>query len=96
MFWLDTADKSTVMAFEDTDSAPLELVLLKSTTGALSSSLMVYVWVSSLPRVALLGFDKVRITVSLASSAASLIIFEIVMVPDVCPALMVSVPLARV
>jgi len=46
--------------------------------------------------VALPGLDRVRITVSFASSAASLIILPIVIVPDVAPALIVSVPLARV
>ena len=50
----------------------------------------------SLPKVALLGSDKVTITVSLGSSSESLTILAIVMVPDVDPALIVSVPLARV
>ena len=40
---MDEADKSTVMALDDTDSAPLELVVLKSTTGGLSLSVIVYV-----------------------------------------------------
>ena len=46
--------------------------------------------------MALLGLDKVTITVSLASSAESSIIPAIVIVPDVAPALMVRDPLARV
>ena len=37
----EAADKSTVTAFELTDSAPLEAVTLKSTVGALSLSVMV-------------------------------------------------------
>ena len=53
-------------------------------------------WASSLPKVALLGLDRVRMTVSFASSAASSIILAIVIVPDVDPALMVRVPLAKV
>ena len=92
----ETADKSTVMALEETDSAPVELEVLKSTTGASSLSLMVYVCVSSLPYVALLGFDYVTITVSFGSSRESLTILPIVIVPDVDPALIVRVPLARV
>ena len=44
----------------------------------------------------MLGFDKVTITVSFASSIESSIIPAIVIVPDVEPALIVSVPLARV
>ena len=36
-------DKSTVIAFEETDSAPLELEVLKSIVGVLSLSVMVYV-----------------------------------------------------
>ena len=50
----------------------------------------------SLPSEALLGFDKVTMTVSLVSSRASLTILAMVMVPVVAPALMVRVPLARV
>ena len=49
-----------------------------------------------LPSVALLGFDKVTMTVSLASSRPSSTIPAIVIVPDVDPALMVRVPSARV
>ena len=71
-------------------------MLLKSTTGALSLSLIVYVWTSSLPSVALLGFDKVTMTVSFASSRESLTILAIVIVPLVLPALIVRVPLAKV
>ena len=81
---------------EETDSAPLELVALKSTTGVLSLSLIVYVWTLSLPNVALLGFDKVTITVSFGSSSVSLTMLAMVIVPDVDPALIVSVPLAKV
>ena len=95
-FCPDAADKSTVIALEDTDSAPLELVELKSTTGGLSLSVMVYVCVSSLPNVALVGFDKVTMTVSLASSKESLTMLAIVIVPLVSPALIVKVPLAKV
>ena len=50
----------------------------------------------SLPNEALLGFDKVRITVSFGSSNMSLTMPAMVIVPDVDPALIVSVPLARV
>ena len=53
-------------------------------------------WTSSLPRVALLGFDKVTMTVSFASSSPSSTIPAIVIVPVVAPALMVKVPLAKV
>ena len=49
-----------------------------------------------LPRVALVGLDKVTITVSLASSRVSLTMLAMVMAPDEEPALMVSVPLASV
>ena len=38
---LTTDDKSTVMTLEETDSAPFELVALKSTTGVLSLSVIV-------------------------------------------------------
>ena len=57
---------------------------------------MVYVCVSSLPNVALLGFDNVTITVSFGSSSVSLTILAMVIVPEVDPALIASVPLARV
>ena len=57
---------------------------------------MVYVCVSSLPRVALLGLDKVTMTVSFASSRESSTILAMVIAPDVEPALIVSVPLAKV
>ena len=46
--------------------------------------------------MALLGLDKVTMTVSFGSSKESSIIPAIVIVPDVAPALMVRVPLARV
>ena len=49
-----------------------------------------------LPNVALLGLDKVTITVSFGSSSVSLTMLAMVIVPDVAPALMVSVPLAKV
>ena len=57
---------------------------------------MVYVCVSSLPSVALLGLDKVTMTVSFASSRESSTILAMVITPDVEPALIVSVPLAKV
>ena len=46
--------------------------------------------------MALVGLDRVTITVSLASSRESLTIPAMVIVPDVDPALMVKVPLAKV
>ena len=52
--------------------------------------------VSSLPSVALFGLDKVTMTVSLPSVIESSTMLAIVMVPDVDPALIVRVPLARV
>ena len=52
--------------------------------------------VSSLPSDALLGFDKVRITVSLDSSRPSSTIPAIVIVAVVSPATIVTVPSARV
>ena len=57
---------------------------------------MVYVCASSLPSVALLGLDKVTITVSLPSVIESSLMLAMVIVPDVDPALIVSVPLAKV
>ena len=81
---------------DEVDSAPLDVVVLKSTIGASSSSVMVYVWASSEPRLALLGLDNVTITVSFASSNASSIILAMVIVPDVLPAGIVSVPFANV
>ena len=53
-------------------------------------------WTSSLPTVALLGLDKVKITVSFPSALPSLTIPAIVIVPVVDPAFIVRVPLARV
>ena len=50
----------------------------------------------SLPKVALLGLDKVTMTVSFGSSNESSTIPAIVIVPDVAPALIVKVPLAKV
>ena len=43
----------------------------------------------------MLGLDRVTIIVSLVSSIESSIMLDISMVPDVAPALMVKVPLAR-
>ena len=43
-----------------------------------------------------MGLDKVTITVSFGSSKASLTMPAMVMAPDVDPALMVKVPLAKV
>ena len=45
---------------------------------------------------ALLGFDRVTITVSLASSIESSIMLDILIVPLVEPALIVKLPLAKV
>ena len=42
------------------------------------------------------GLDKVNITVSFASSRESSTMLAMVMVPDVAPALIVRVPLAKV
>ena len=50
----------------------------------------------SLPNVALLGLDNVKMTVSLASSIESSTILAIVIVPDVAPAFIVRVPSAKV
>jgi hypothetical protein len=50
----------------------------------------------SFPRVALLGPDKVKITVSFPSAIKSSTIPAIVIVPLVSPAFMVSVPSAKV
>ena len=49
-----------------------------------------------MPKVALLGFDKVTITVSFDSSRPSSTIPAIVIVADVAPAVIVAVPLAKV
>ena len=82
---------------EDTDSAPLEVasakdIFLDPPTG----SKIVNVWTSSLPRVALLGLDRDKITVSLPSEAPSFTIPATVIVPVDDPALMVIDPSARV
>ena len=53
-------------------------------------------WILSLPKVALLGLDNVSTTVSFASSMESSIILAIVILPDDEPALIVSVPSAKV
>ena len=50
----------------------------------------------SAPNVALLGLDKVTITVSFVSSVVSSIIFAIVIVPVVSPAAILNVPFTRV
>ena len=50
----------------------------------------------SVPKVALLGLERVRITVSLSSSKESLTMLAIVIVPLVVPELMVKVPFASV
>ena len=54
------------------------------------------VCVSSNPSVAFVGLDSVTITVSSDSSSASSTMLAIVIVPDVSPAAIVIVPLARV
>ena len=81
---------------EDTDSAPLELESANSISGATKGSKIVKVWTSSLPSVALLGLDRVKITVSFPSSLPSLTIPATVIVPDEDPALIVRVPSAKV
>ena len=43
-----------------------------------------------------MGLDKVTMTVSLASSRVSLTMLAIVMAPEVAPAFIVKVPLAKV
>ena len=48
------------------------------------------------PNVALLGLDKVIITVSSDSSIVSPTIFAIVIVPEVLPAAILKVPFSRV
>ena len=53
-------------------------------------------WILSDPKVALLGLDNVNTTVSFASSIESSTILAIVIVPDDAPALIVSVPSAKV
>ena len=88
-----------VITLEDTDSAPLEVASAKAIVrDAASGSKIVNVWTLSLPKVALLGLDRVRMTVSFAStgSVPSSTIPAMVMVPDVVPALIVRVPSARV
>ena len=49
-----------------------------------------------MPSEALLGLDRVKMTVSFASSKESSTILAIVMVPDDYPALIVRVPSAKV
>ena len=53
-------------------------------------------WTLSFPRTALLGPDKVKITVSLPSTETSSIISAMVMVPLVAPEVIVKVPSAKV
>ena len=53
-------------------------------------------WTESVPKVALLGLDKVSIMVSLSSSSKSSTISVIVIVPFISPGLIASVPLVRV
>ena len=96
MLLLEAADKSTVKATDDISSAPFELATLKSIVGKPSSSAMVYVCTSSLPKVALLGLDKVTMTVSSGSSAESSTILAIVIVPVVEPAAILKVPFISV
>ena len=74
----------------------MELEALKSMKGKLSSSLMMKVWTLSDPRIALIGFDKVTMTVSFSSSSMSSTILVIVIVAVVSPALIASVPSAKV
>ena len=69
---------------------------MKSTTGKLSLSKIVYVWTVSDPSVALVGLDNVTITVSLFSSSASFTIPAIVIFAEVLPDVIVNVPFARV
>ena len=74
----------------------LEVVTsLIESDGVESSSVMVNVPVESLI-VAFDALDNVIVTVSFASSIESSIILAIVIEPDVAPALIVSVPSARV
>ena len=47
------------------------VVLVNATVGAASSSVIVAVWVVFAPRVALLGADSVKMTVSLPSNTVS-------------------------
>ena len=70
--------------------------MLKSTTGKLSLSKIVYVCTVSDPSIALVGLDNVTITVSLFSSRESLTIPAIVIFADVLPDVIVNVPFAKV
>ena len=89
---VEISDKSTVITLDEVASSPLELVKLKSITGGLSLSLIVTVCTTSVPRVALVGLDKVTIIVSSTSSAESSTIDGITIVPLVAPESMVKVP----
>ena len=53
-------------------------------------------WTTSVPKIALFGFDKDTIIVSFSSSKVSSMISVIVIVPVFSPALIESVPSARV
>ena len=69
---------------------------MKLISGWSSSSVIVYVWTLSEPNVALLGLDKVMITVSSVSSVVSSTIFAIIIVPVVSPAAILKVPFSNV
>ena len=79
-------------AAEVADSSPLEVRVLKLMVGVVSLSMIVKVWVISVPRIALTGLDKVIITVSSGSSNGSSIMLAMVIVPLVSPAFIVSFP----
>ena len=51
---------------------------------------------TSLPKVAFDGLDKVKITVSSASSSASSMIPAMLVVPEILPGFIVSVPFGNV
>ena len=59
------------------------LQTLKLMVGVVSLSMIVKVWVISVPRIALTGLDKVIITVSSGSSNGSSIILAMVIIPMV-------------
>ena len=89
---MEISDKSTVIALDEIASSPLELVKLKSITGGLSLSFIVTVCTTSVPRVALVGLDKVTIIVSSSSSAESSTIDGMTIVPLIAPGSIVKVP----
>jgi len=76
------------------DPSSSAVTSLIDNVGASSSSVIVKVPVESLI-VALVGLDKVNVTVSLTSSVLSAST-PTVNVPEVCPAVKVKVPLAAV